>query len=123
MQPNAAVEPCVTHQLADQPDIESRPRAMSRVRLSEKGRIVIPAEFREALGIKTGDMLILEVVDHELRLSTFSSRLKRAQERVKKYTTPGTSMVDELIAERREEARREEEEYQEYRKSEVKSSE
>jgi AbrB family looped-hinge helix DNA binding protein len=85
-------------------------------KVGEKGRLVIPAKFREALGIKPGDVVRLEIVNGELKVSTFASRLKRAQERVQRYTTPGKSLVDELIAERREEARRDEQEHQESKK-------
>jgi hypothetical protein len=34
-------------------------------------------------------------------------RIERAQRRVRKYVEPGVSLVDELIAERREAAKRE----------------
>ena len=78
-----------------------------RLRLNENGRIVIPAAFRKALGIKPGDEVILRVDDGELRISTLRSRLERARRDVRKYVKPGVSLVDELIAERREEAKRE----------------
>jgi AbrB family looped-hinge helix DNA binding protein len=84
----------------------------TRAKLSDKGRLVIPAEFREAMGIKPGDVVHLELLDNELRISTFANRLKRTQERMRKYATPGKSAVDELIAERRREAQKEEDEYQ-----------
>jgi AbrB family looped-hinge helix DNA binding protein len=80
----------------------------ARVRVSEKGRVVIPASIRKELGIKVGDIVDLRVVDKELRVSTLKARIERAQERVRKYAVPGKLMSDELIAERREEARREE---------------
>jgi AbrB family looped-hinge helix DNA binding protein len=78
-----------------------------RLRLNENGRVVIPAAFRRALGIKPGDEVILRVDDGELRISTLRSRLERAQRHVRKYVKPGVSLVDELIAERRQEAKRE----------------
>ncbi len=85
-----------------------------RTKVSDKGRLVIPAQFRDALGIRPGDVVQLDLVDNELRISTFRSRLERAQKRVQKYTTPGKSLVDELLSERREEVRREEQEYQDW---------
>jgi AbrB family looped-hinge helix DNA binding protein len=78
-----------------------------RMRIGEKGRIVIPAAMREALGIVDGDVLDLQVVDGELRVATMRERLRRAQERVRKYVPAGVSLADELSAERREAAKHE----------------
>lgn len=79
----------------------------TRVQVGEKGRIVIPAEIREAMGIEKGDSIDLELRDYELRISTRAARLKQAQERARKLIPPGVSLADELLAERREEAKRE----------------
>jgi AbrB family looped-hinge helix DNA binding protein len=79
----------------------------ARIQLGEKGRIVIPAEMREALGIKPGDSVDISVKDHEVRISTLQSRLRRAQESVRSYVPAGISLADELSAERREAAKHE----------------
>ena len=81
------------------------------VKVGEKGRFVLPVQFREAIGIKVGDVVSLEVVNDELRISTFAGRLKRTRERLKKYATPGKLASDELVEARRLEARKEEQEY------------
>jgi AbrB family looped-hinge helix DNA binding protein len=47
--------------------------------MSEKGRVVVPAPIREALGIVVGDALDWRVEDGEVRISTRESRLRRAQ--------------------------------------------
>jgi AbrB family looped-hinge helix DNA binding protein len=83
----------------------------TRTRVSDKGRVVIPVQFREVLGIKAGDLVNLEIVDDELRISTFAGRLKRTRERLKQYATPGKLAYHELIEERRREARKEEGEF------------
>ena len=77
----------------------------TRTRTGEKGRIVIPAAMREALGIVDGDILDLRVVDGELRVATMRERIRRAQERVRHLVPPGTLVSDELSAERREAAK------------------
>jgi AbrB family looped-hinge helix DNA binding protein len=76
-----------------------------RTKLGEKGRLVIPAEIREALGMKPGDTINLRVEDHELRISTRRERIRRAQERIRKFVPAGVSLADELSAERREAAK------------------
>lgn len=79
----------------------------ARIQVGQKGRIVIPAEIRAAMGIDAGDSIDLSFRDHELRISTREARLKQAQERARRLVPPGVSLADELLAERREEARRE----------------
>ena len=79
----------------------------ARSRLSEKGRVVIPAAIRNALEMGVGDALDLRVEDGELRISTLRSRIRRAQERVRHLAPPGTLVSDELSAERREAAKNE----------------
>jgi len=79
----------------------------ARLKVNENGRVVIPVAFRRAVGINAGDEVILRVEDDELRITTLKKRLERAQRLVRKYIKPGISLSDELIAERRREARRE----------------
>ena len=79
----------------------------TRQRVNENGRVVIPASFRKALGIKIGDEVVLRMEDDELRITTLKRRVERAQRLVRKHVKRGTSLVGELIAERREAARNE----------------
>ena len=81
--------------------------AETRMRVNQNGRVVIPASYRKALGIKAGDVVILRMEDDELRITTMQRKIERAQRLVRKYVKPGVSLVDELIAERREAAKRE----------------
>ena len=79
----------------------------ARMKLNENGRVVIPAHFRAALAIKAGDELVMELDDKELRIATMKHRIERAQKRIRSYVKPGRLLSDELIAERREAAKRE----------------
>ena len=78
------------------------------VRIAPGGRVVIPAEFRKALGLEIGDDMVMELTNGELRLRSFDAALKRVQEIVRTYVPDGVSLADELIRERREQAAREE---------------
>jgi AbrB family looped-hinge helix DNA binding protein len=78
-----------------------------RQRVNENGRVVIPAAFRKALGIEVGDEVVLRIQDDELRITTQQRRIQRAQRRARQYVKPGTSLVRELLAERREAAKNE----------------
>jgi len=77
-----------------------------KTKLGQGGRIVLPAEFREALGVKVGDELILSLKDDEIHVFTRREAIKRAQGMLK-HIAPGRSLADELIRERRAEAARE----------------
>ena len=77
----------------------------TRTRMSAKGRFVIPAAVRQAMGIAEGTVLDLRLVEDELRISTMQSRLRRAQEWIRQNIPPGVSLADELSAERREAAK------------------
>jgi AbrB family looped-hinge helix DNA binding protein len=77
------------------------------MRVNENGRVVIPASYRKALGIQVGDEVLLRIEDDELRITTLKRRLEQARRRVRRYVKAGRSLAGELIAERREAAKRE----------------
>jgi AbrB family looped-hinge helix DNA binding protein len=79
----------------------------ARSQIGEKGRIVIPAAMREALGMDVGDSVVLRIEDDELRISTIRGRIRRAQRNVRHLAPPGTLVSDELSAERRAAAKNE----------------
>jgi antitoxin PrlF len=72
-----------------------------RIRIEENGRIVIPAAFRSALGLKVGDEIDLRIEDNEIRISTLESRLAKSRQRLRTFVKPGRLLSDDLIAERR----------------------
>ena len=71
-----------------------------KTKLAEGGRIVIPAEYRQALGLHVGDELILRLENGEVRIFTTRQAIRRAQELVRRYIPQNRSLADELIAER-----------------------
>jgi AbrB family looped-hinge helix DNA binding protein len=81
--------------------------AAVKAKLGENGRIVIPAPYRQALGLRTGDEVVIELGEDEVRLLPAKLAVARAQRLVRKYIPAGTKLVDSLIEDRRREAKRE----------------
>jgi AbrB family looped-hinge helix DNA binding protein len=79
-------------------------------KVNPNGRILIPAALREQMGIQVGDSVTMEVEDGVLRVESYRARIRRIQQEFAQYKKPGLLASDELVAERRDEARREEEE-------------
>jgi len=75
--------------------------------LGKSGRITIPAKMRAALGVKTGDEVLIRLENGTIRIIPLGHAIRLAQRRVKKYVPEGVSLVEELIRSRREEAARE----------------
>ena len=75
-------------------------------RMGAHGRVVIPAAVRESLHLRQGERLMVVVEEGAVRLLTVSQAVREAQAIVRKYVQPGRNLVDELLRERRAEARR-----------------
>lgn len=76
-------------------------------RISQGGRVVIPARIRKALGVTVGDRVVLRVANGQMTLVTTERALQEAQALVRRYVPKGRSLVGELIRERRRAAARE----------------
>lgn len=74
--------------------------------MGDRGRVVIPADTRERLGLEPGDRLALVEREGELRLLPLRARI-RALQGAWAQVGEGRDLVDELIAERRAAADRE----------------
>ena len=95
-----------------QPNCQHKPY---KVRLASGGRIVIPAEVRQLLGVKDGEELLLTQDESGFRLTTYQRAIRQAQSLFATMKTDGESIVDEHLRERREEVAREEREFREQR--------
>lgn len=78
-----------------------------KTHLGKNGRVVIPAQFRKALGVSEGDTLMMTLDDGMIRILTPRKAIERVQESVRRYVPAGRSLADELIQERRAEQARE----------------
>ncbi|MBI1954653.1 MAG: AbrB/MazE/SpoVT family DNA-binding domain-containing protein [Proteobacteria bacterium] len=77
-----------------------------RTKMGEGGRVIIPAVFRQALQLEVGDELILHIEANEIHITTPEQSLLKLQAKVKKHLEQESiSLVDELIAKRRAEAK------------------
>ena len=80
--------------------------ATYKTKLDQAGRVVVPAAYRKATGLHAGDEVLMRIVNGEIRLSPLSLSIRRAQDTLRQYLPKGRSLVDELIAERKEETKR-----------------
>ena len=89
--------------------MDSKTAEQARVSVGRQGRVVIPARIREELGIVPGDELVARVEEGRVVLEKRENVLKRVRARFA-HVPAGTDLSEELLRERREEARREERE-------------
>ena len=74
-------------------------------KLTNGNRIVVPTKIRKGLGLQVGDALTLVLQNNgEVRLLTQADAIRQAQQLVRKYVPAERSLVDELLAERRDAA-------------------
>jgi bifunctional DNA-binding transcriptional regulator/antitoxin component of YhaV-PrlF toxin-antitoxin module len=88
-------------------DVIDGKHVMPDVKVSEGGRVVIPAELRQRYGFQVGDTLFWRETADGPVLQSRSAGIRRAQAIAAKYKKPGVSVVEQLIEERRAEAARE----------------
>lgn len=87
----------------------NKPRQRT-IPVSENGRMNLPADMRRALGLSGAGHLIATLDDDEIRITTASQALKRVRDLVAPYKPAGELASDGLLAERRAEAQREDDE-------------
>lgn len=76
--------------------------------LQENGRMILPADIRRALNLKKGDKVIIDTKGDHIELTTAQRERRRAQMLFRSFIPAGEQLVDEMIDERRAEAREEE---------------
>ena len=73
-------------------------------KLTNGNRVVIPASIRKSLGLQVGDAVTLVLQNNgEVRLLTQAEAVRQAQALVRQHVAAERSLVDELLAERRDE--------------------
>lgn len=76
-----------------------------KTKINPNGRVVIPLSVRKALGVKPGDEVMMRMVEGELRIYTVDQSLERLRRELRALTTPGASLVEDLMRERHGEVR------------------
>ena len=85
------------------------------VTIADRGRLVLPAEVRERLKIRDGDRVAVSVQeDGTIEIETRDVAIRKMRGMFKHLTKSGRLASDELIAERRREARREDRKFREW---------
>ena len=76
-------------------------------RVSQSGRLSIPAKFRKAVGLERGGEVVVELDGREIRIRTVDEVVGRAQTLTRRLLgdNPDASL-DAFLAERRREAAR-----------------
>lgn len=93
---------------ADLPQLDSTAWVRRGMVVQPDGSTVLPPEFAPALGLKPGDEIIISMLENgTVRPQTLAQAGRQMQGYSRALVPPGTSMVAELIAERRREAERE----------------
>ena len=79
-----------------------------RAKVSDTGRLSIPAEFRRAVGLEQGGDVVVSLQDGEIRIRTVDEAIAQAQAASRRLLggKRGAS-VDGFLAERKRLARRE----------------
>jgi AbrB family looped-hinge helix DNA binding protein len=77
------------------------------VAVDGSGRILLPAKVRKQLKLKKGSELIARVNEEQLVLQTRMQALREVQEFFSRRRPAGTLWSEEIIRDRRREARRE----------------
>ena len=75
--------------------------------LGESGRIVLPAEIRKEFGLKPGDRLTISAESGSIRIRNMDMALKEVRESIIAKRGSLSGILDEFLAEKHEEARRE----------------
>ena len=75
------------------------------IKIGEGGRLIIPASYRKALNLNTGDEVIISLEDGVLRIFRQLNALKKIRSLVKKKSKgKGKSQTDDFIAWRKKDS-------------------
>jgi len=88
-------------------DFTNATESVHHVLMGKDGRVVIPASVRARVNMPKGGAFVVRVEDGVVTLEPLSHAIAAVQAMMKPYAIDGVSIVDELLADRRAEAERE----------------
>jgi hypothetical protein len=107
-QPDAPSSPAGHREVAEAPTVyETAPTGIFRLVVDSTGTALLPADLLKAIDAAPSEPVMVELIPDGLVVRNWRVSARRAQAFVRSIVPPGVSLVEELIAERREEARRE----------------
>jgi AbrB family looped-hinge helix DNA binding protein len=83
---------------------EPTPTKSQRVKVADGGRVVIPQPFREAMGIDTGDEVLVRQDEGGIHIVPFDVALRQARDLIARYIPPNIDLTAELLKMRREDS-------------------
>lgn len=78
-----------------------------RGRIDKYGRVIIPAKLRKTLDLHPGDTVIMDAGDDSLHMYSLKQAITAIQAEVRQFVPDDVSLVDDLVAMRRQEVENE----------------
>ncbi|PCJ26921.1 MAG: AbrB/MazE/SpoVT family DNA-binding domain-containing protein [Rickettsiales bacterium] len=79
----------------------------AKAKISKGGKISIPSICRKALNVSDGDELLFDISDNQVVISPVKFTLQKIRKLLKDRNPSKTSLVDELLQERKQELKNE----------------
>lgn len=81
---------------------------MSRMTtIGKAGRLVIPAQYRQALGLTEGEGVMISLKNGHIEIAPIEESIKKAQQIVKQHLSPEDDLVALLFDDRKEDGKHE----------------
>lgn len=82
-------------------------RRAVRIDVGKDGTLILPPALLLAMGLSDGGVLLARLEEDEIKMMTPETTTRKIQAMMREVVPKGVSLVDELIAERRAEAKKE----------------
>jgi AbrB family looped-hinge helix DNA binding protein len=87
-------------------EVQDRGMTLRKTHIGPGGRVVLPAAVRERLSLEVGDEVVMNADGHAVTIMKPEDALRHARDLVRRYVPAGRRLSDELVVDRRREAKR-----------------